>query len=510
MEKIALISVSDKTGLLETARVVQDAGYKIIATGGTAKAIKEAGIEATEVSDFTGFPEILGGRVKTLHPKIHAGILARRKNKQDLEILEQKKIALIDIVIINLYPFKETISKQGISLEEAVENIDIGGPSMIRAAAKNFESVTVIVSPLQYPELISQLKSEKATTPEFRKKCAAKAFEHTAFYDALIQDYFHSQFLQEETFSEKLVLAFEKKFECRYGENPHQRGAFYGRPISPAGIASAKQLNGKELSFNNIYDADAALELLSEFEEPAAVIVKHTNPCGAASAEKIENAFEKALDCDKLSAFGGIIALNRQCNIETAVQITSFFNEIVIAPAFENKALEKLREKKNLRILESKQIRPDKFDFKKINSGLLVQEKDSLSLNEKDLQFVSEKKPSENQLRDLLFAWKIAKHVKSNAIVLAKEKATVGIGAGQMSRVDSVEFAIKKSGAIHKKSVLASDGFFPFRDSIDIAAKAGIEAIMEPGGSIQDKEVIQAANQHKIALVFSGKRHFKH
>ncbi|MDD5148848.1 MAG: bifunctional phosphoribosylaminoimidazolecarboxamide formyltransferase/IMP cyclohydrolase [Candidatus ainarchaeum sp.] len=508
MEKFALFSVSDKTGLIETAKAVHSAGYGLIATGGTAKAIKEAGLPVQEVSDFTGFPEMLGGRVKTLHPKIHAGILARRHLKEDMEKIKEKNFGLIDLVIINLYPFKETISKPH-SLEEAIENIDIGGPTTIRAAAKNHESVTVIVSPSQYPTLLQELKEHTATALEFRKKCAAKAFEYTAYYDSIIREYLHEKFLSEETFPERLSFAFEKQMDCRYGENPHQKAAFYRHPLEK-GISSAKQLNGKELSFNNLYDTDAVLSLLSEFSEPTAVIVKHNNPCGAACSEKIGPAFKKALECDPLSAFGGVIALNRECDLATAEQIVSFFNEIVIAPSYGESALEKLKSKKNLRVLEFSPEKAGGFDFKKVEGGLLVQEKDLFDFKEQDLQFVTEKRPSEQELGDLFFAWKVAKHVKSNAIVLAKEKATVGIGAGQMSRIDSVEIAVKKSGEKHRGSVLASDGFFPFRDNIDLAAKAGISAIIQPGGSVQDKEVIAAANEHGIPMIVTGVRHFKH
>ncbi len=509
-----MLSVSDKEGIVEFGKTLNKLGVKIISTGGTASALKRAGIEVRKIESLTEFPECLDGRVKTLHPAIHAAILADRKKKPHMKKLKELKIEPIDLVVVNLYQFKETVSKKKVKLKDAIENIDIGGPTMIRAAAKNYESVTVIVDPKQYGKVIAELKSGKGKLSlDSRKILAEEAFEYTACYDSVISNYLRQKF-SGELFPENLSLSFEKLFEPRYGENPHQKAAFYKELITKEpSLVNAKILGGKELSFNNLLDASAAVELIREFSKPAAVIIKHNNPCGVALAGSIEDSFEHALACDPLSAFGGIITLNRECNFKTARKITSFFNEVVIAPKFNNLALKELKTKKNLRILlipELQKKTENRVDFKRVNGGLLVQERDLKGLIEKGLKFVSKKKPSKEEIKSMLFAWKVAKHVRSNAIVLAKGTNTVGIGPGQMARIDSVELAIKKSMGKAKGSVLASDGFFPFRDSIDLAAKAGIKAVIEPGGSIKDKEVIEAADEHDISLVFTGVRHFRH
>ena len=516
--KRALVSVSDKTGLAEFAKGLHELGIEIISTGGTAAAVKKAGVPVTLIEEITQFPEMLSGRVKTLHPKIHAGILARRNLKGDMAALESQGIKPIDLVVVNLYPFAETISKENVSLDDAVENIDIGGPSMLRAAAKNYKFVGIVTSPAQYSAVLDELnKNNGSLSLETRKTLAQKTFELTAYYDSLVNDYLHAQFAGQEIFPDKISLGFEKVMGTRYGENPHQKGAFYRKHLvrEPC-ISSAEQLHGKELSYNNIHDANGAVECLKEFQNPAAVVVKHANPCGCAVSSGIADAFEKALECDPKSAFGGIIALNRECNLKTAKKITSFFNEIVIAPSYATDALAELKGRKNLRIL--KIIGLDKktayaaadFDAKKVVGGLLVQERDLSVEKDSGLKIVSKTKPSKQQLDDLKFAIKVAKHVKSNAIVLAKNRATVGIGAGQMSRIDATELAVKKAAGREKDAVLASDAFFPFRDNVDIAAKVGISAIIQPGGSIKDREVIAAADEHKLPLVFTGIRHFRH
>ncbi len=514
--KTALLSVTDKTGLEEFARQLSELGIMLVATGKTFELINKAKIPVKKIEDLTGFPEILEGRVKTLHPIIHAGILADKNKKSHLDTLQKHKIRPIDLIAINLYQFKETISKKDFSFEEAIENIDIGGPTMMRAAAKNHGSVAIATSPRQYDSLIEELKKNNSCiSRETRQKLAAKAFEETAAYDSTISRFLNNKFFGLEFFPEKICFSFEKIQALRYGENWHQKAAFYKNPIPEnACIANAKQIHGKELSYNNILDANTAIELAKEFSEPSAIIIKHTNPCGAASDSSISIAFKKALECDEKSAFGGIIALNRNCDFETAKQISSFFNEIVIAPSFEEKALDALQKKENLRILALPGIEnshsENGIDFRTVKGGALVQTADNCPLKESDCKIVSERKPNEKEMQDLLFAWIVAKYAKSNAIVLAKNKAIVGVGTGQMSRIDSTEIAIKKSGEKHNGSVLASDAFFPFKDNVEIAAQAGITAIIQPGGSVKDKEIIEAADQHKIAMVFTGIRHFKH
>ena len=508
--KTALISVSNKEGIVQFAKGLQKLGVKIISTGGTYSKLRNSGVKAIPIEEVTGFPEMLEGRVKTLHPKIHAGILAKR-NKKHLSELKKQGIEGIDLIVVNLYPFKETLEKTS-SLEKIIEEIDIGGPTLIRAAAKNYENAAVVVDYTNYNYILNEIKKGRGSlNKKVREGLAVKAFQHVAEYDAIISGFFNKRFI--EGFPEKLVLSFDKLMDLRYGENPHQKASLYKESLADASsTVNAVQLHGKELSFNNLFDLNAAVELVKEFPEPTAVIIKHGNPCGVASGKTLHQAFTKALECDAESAFGGIIALNRKIDDATAKEITSFFNEVVIAPSFEEKALKLLKEKKNLRIMKLDLNKKEKneIEFKKIDGGLLVQEKDEKELKERELKFVSEKKPSEKELQDILFAFKVVKHVKSNAIVIAKEKATIGIGVGQTSRVRAVDLALKQAGIKSEGAVLASDGFFPFRDSIDLAAGAGITAVIEPGGSIKDKEVIEEANEKGIALIFSGARGFKH
>lgn len=506
--KRALISVSDKRGLVEFAKGLKELGIEIIASGGTFKELKSAGINAVNLSDYTGFPEMIDGRVKTLNPKIHAGILADRGNKSHLNELKERNIALIDLVVVNLYPFEEVL-KKGSSEEELIENIDIGGVALLRAAAKNFLGVGVVCNINDYVEVINELRQGNCDLSiETRKKLAAKAFQETAFYDAIISGYF-SPLLG---LPGKISLGFERVQGCRYGENPHQKAAVYRSAFGgKSSILSFRQLNGKELSFNNFLDLNSAVSLAKEFTEPCAVIVKHGNPCGVACSEKLSNAFKHALECDEKSAFGSIIALNRECDFETAVQITSFFNEVVVAPGFEESALRELKKKKNLRVIELPFGETEKeIDFRRISGGLLLQESDSIKESVSDWRIVSEKKPSKKELVDLDFAWRVVKHVKSNAIVVAKDKATIGIGAGQMNRVNAVKIALESACKKCGNAVLASDAFFPFRDSLDLASEKGINAFISPGGSIRDKEVIDAANEKNLSLVFTGIRHFRH
>ena len=503
----ALISVFDKSGIEGFARKLVELGVEIVSTGGTAKFLREKGIEVREVEEVTRSPEMLGGRVKTLHPAIHAAILARRENPSDMKTLAERGITPIDLVVVNLYPFAETV-KAGASLEEALEQIDIGGPTLIRAAAKNYPDVGVVVNPKDYDRVISELGERGDLDERLRLELATEAFAHTASYDLAV----HNRFAEGkgETFPDLLRLTFEKVGDVRYGENPHQRAALY-REERPWGIASARQLQGKEISFNNLVDLDAALELVLEFEEPAAVIVKHANPCGAAKGKDLLGAYERAHACDPLSAYGGIIAVNRPLDEATAGAITSTFIEAIVAPAYLPACLGVLRRKGDLRVLElPPQMEKAPPQFKQISGGMLVQEKDVTLLLRDDFKVVTEKKPSREQLEDLKFAWKVAKHAKSNAIVLAKDGQTVGIGAGQMSRIDSTELAIEEAGERARGAVMASDGFLPFADSIEVAAEAGIAAIVQPGGSIRDAEVIEAANRRGLAMVFTGIRHFRH
>jgi len=509
LKKRALLSVSDKTGLIDFAKGLIEAGFELISTGGTLSALQEAGLEVLPVSAVTNFEEILDGRVKTLHPMIHGGLLARRHLPEHQKQLEQFNITPIDLVAVNLYPFKETIAKPDITEQDAIENIDIGGPTMLRAAAKNFESVTVVVDPDDYQQVLDNLGTDSL---ELRKKLAAKVFRHTAHYDALIAEYFTQ--LTDEIDPEVLTLTYEKVDTLRYGENPHQSASFYKEAeIQGGSIAHAKQLNGKALSYNNIQDANAALEIVMEFsEQPAAVAVKHMNPCGVGIGATIEEAFQKAYDADPISIFGGIIALNREVDLATAKKLKDIFLEIIIAPSFEEEALALLSEKPNLRLLETS-VEPDEFDSKKVVSvrgGLLVQNRDLGRIEADDLEVVTDNAPTDEQLEELLFAWKVVKHVKSNAIVVAKDNQTVGVGAGQMNRVGAAKIAFEQAGEKAIGAVLASDAFFPMPDTVEHAAKAGIKAIIQPGGSKRDQDSIEMCNKYGIAMVMTGMRHFKH
>ena len=520
MIKRALISVSDKKGLIEFAKGLSELGVEILSTGGTGKALQDSGINVTPVSDVTGFPEILDGRVKTLHPKIHGGLLAVRHNKDHMEQLFDLGIEPIDLVVINLYPFKQTIEKDGVTLEEAIENIDIGGPSMLRSAAKNHKDVIVLVDPDDYTFVLGELREKGDIDLNQRMKFAYKVFEHTAEYDSLISNYLKSQIKdcdakvsKEEKFPNNLTLTYDKIQDLRYGENPHQKAAFYGEIGRNLGtLAGAKQLGGKELSFNNINDADATLKAVLEFDKPAAVGVKHTNPCGVACGENIYDAYVKAYKADPVSIFGGIVALNRPVDVPTAKELIKIFLEIVIAPGYEPEALEILKTKKNLRILEVDLTKKANlgWDIKKVSGGLLVQEMDTKEFVESDLKVVTKRVPSETEMEDLLFGWKVVKHVKSNAIVLAKDLITVGIGAGQVNRIWPTEQSIAHAGDKAKGAVLASDAFFPFSDVVETAAAAGITAIIQPGGSLRDEDSIKAADENNIAMIFTGMRHFKH
>ena len=516
--KRALISVSDKTGIVNFARKLSNFGVEILSTGGTAKLLKENRIGVIDVSDYTGFPEMLSGRVKTLHPKIHAGLLALRDKLEHMQMLEKHSIGLIDMVVVNLYPFEQTIAKKGVSRHEAIENIDIGGPSMLRSAAKNHQSVVVISSPNQYLKISDELRQNKgAISRKTAEELAIEVFRLTAHYDSQIYNYLRSQaqnFSQtEKQFPQELKLEFNKIQDLRYGENPHQRGAFYKEKHAHSGLINLRQLHGKELSFNNILDLNSTWELLLEFNEhPAVVVTKHNNACGVAEDESLDRAFVNAWKCDSLSAFGSIVGLNRKVDLKTARLIMQCgFIECIIAPYFAEEALTLLTQKKNLRLLALvEQSAVNEYDIKRISGGLLVQDKD-LGLDElQSLKVVTKKKPTKNQLSSLIFAWKVAKHIKSNAIVLAQGTRTVGIGAGQMSRVDSVIIAKRKAGRFSKNSCLASDAFFPKPDAIIQAARAGIKAIIQPGGSLSDEEIIKACDKHKIAMVTAGKRHFRH
>lgn len=510
--KRAIISVSDKKGVANFAKELTTLGVEIVSTGGTAKLLRESGIEVKEVSEVTGFPEILEGRVKTLHPNILAGILADKNSKAHMEELTKLGIEPFDMVVCNLYPFQETVKKPGVSKEEIIENIDIGGVTLIRAAAKNHQSVAVIVDPADYANVVKCLKENDCQLDdEFLFELARKAFCYTADYDDAIYEYFKGD---HDKFPDLLTLHFKKVQDLRYGENPHQQGAFYrDLDASEGTLAGMKQLHGSELSFNNILDLDAAWSTVLEFQIPAAVIIKHNNPCGVAVADNHLTAYEKALESDKLSAFGGIVAINGVVDSKLAEQISQNFYEIVAAPAFHEEALEILMQKKNLRIIymgETQHCQGWHFDIRRVCGGILVQDYDIKDLPRDKMNVVTERHPTEDEWENLLFAWKVVKHVKSNAIVLAKDLATVGIGAGQMSRIDSTRIAIQKSQGRSKGAVMASDAFFPFSDNVEEAAKAGVTAIIQPGGSIRDQESIEAANRLGLAMVFTGMRHFRH
>ena len=515
----ALISVSDKTGVVELARGLAGLGVEILSTGGTARLLGEAGIAVTEVSDYTGFPEMMGGRVKTLHPMIHGGILGRRGT--DEAVMAEHGIAPIDLVVVNLYPFEETVAKPGCDLATAIENIDIGGPTLLRAAAKNHAGVTVLVDAADYPRVLAQVTQTGGVDDATRFDLAVKAFEHTAAYDGAIANYLgavieHPQG-QAEGFGRTFNLQFHKRQGMRYGENPHQQAAFYvGRNLTEASVATARQLQGKELSYNNIADTDAAIECVKQFDEGiACVIVKHANPCGVAIGTSLLDAYERAFSTDPESAFGGIIAFNRELDGETARVICERqFVEVIVAPRVSAAASAAVAAKKNVRLLECGEwsaAAGARLDFKRVNGGLLVQDADLLLID--SLRTVTRREPTAQELADLLFTWRVAKSVKSNAIVYGRDGMTIGVGAGQMSRVNSARIAAIKAelaGLTVKGSVMASDAFFPFRDGIDSAAAAGITAVIEPGGSMRDEEVIAAADEHGMAMIFTGMRHFRH
>lgn len=514
----ALISVSDKTGVVEFAKGLVALGWEILSTSGTMKLLKESGVPVTSVSDVTGFPEICDGRVKTLHPKIHGALLARRDIPEHMKELKDNDIDTIDLVCVNLYPFRETIAKPDVTMEDAVEHIDIGGPSMLRSAAKNWESITVVCNPADYETILSEIKADGNTTRETRLKLSAKAYTHTAEYDMAISTYMRAQ----AGLPEKLFLEYDLKQELRYGENPHQEAKFFASTVKePFSLATAEQLNGKELSYNNIQDANATLNIAREFDEPFCVGVKHMNPCGSATGKTIAEAWKKAYEADKTSIFGGIVAANREIDLETAQMLKPIFLEIVMAPSFAPEALELLCTKKNLRVLKVDMSKDNtvRKQYVSMNGGMLVQDRDINTKPVSAEQCVTEAKPTAEQLADLEFAWKIVKHVKSNAIVVAKNGMTYGVGAGQMNRIGSAEIALKQAQATLKEEgkdimteglVLASDGFFPFNDCVALAAEYGIKAIVQPGGSIRDEDSVKLADEKGITMLFTGERHFKH
>jgi phosphoribosylaminoimidazolecarboxamide formyltransferase/IMP cyclohydrolase len=511
VKRRALISVSDKTGIDAFAAKLVELGYEIISTGGTKSLLERLNIPVTGISDVTGFPEILDGRVKTLHPAVHSGLLAVRSEAEHRHQMEQLQLDYIDLVAVNLYPFQQTIAKPNVSTEEAIENIDIGGPSMLRSAAKNHAFVTVVVDATDYAQVLEQIATQGDTTLETRRMLAAKTFRHTAAYDALIGEYLTAKL--GVTLPERITVSYEKVQDLRYGENPHQQAAFYKLPLAGAGsLANAEQLHGKELSYNNINDANAALQILREFtDEPAAVAVKHMNPCGVGIGKTIAAAFQKAYEADPTSIFGGIVALNRPVDAATAEHLHDIFLEIVIAPDYDSQALTILTKKKNIRLLKLPFTPTEsKFLLTSVEGGMLYQEADTRHLEISDLNVVTTRAPSAEEMKQLLFAWKVVKHVKSNAITLARDDRTVGIGAGQMNRVGSARIALEQAGAQAKQAVLASDAFFPMGDTVLLAAQYGITAIIQPGGSIKDEESIAAANAHGIAMVFTGVRHFRH
>ena len=515
--KTALISVSDKKGIVEFARFLIENGVEILSTGGTAGLLKENGLSVTMVSDYTGFPEMMNGRVKTLHPKIHGGLLGKRDDENHMNAMKEHGIKQIDMLVVNLYPFEATIAKEDCSFENAIENIDIGGPSMVRSAAKNHKDVAVVVSSCHYEKLMQELRDNGFSLSKKTKLfLSQEAFAHTARYDSLISSYLLEKCEPDgPAFPENYHIPLKKIQDLRYGENPHQSAAFYAEArVGNTDITQAQQLQGKELSFNNIIDLDAALKVVLEFKEPASSIIKHTNPCGIGLAENLVEAYKKARETDPASAFGGILGFNKVVDAPIAQEIVATFVEAVIAPDYEKTALEILSKKKNLRLMKlpgmNEKTKKDQIDIKRVSGGLLLQSNDAIDLIESQLKVVTEKQPSEDQWAALRFAWKVAKHVKSNAIIFAAKDRTIGIGAGQMSRVDSSKIAIDKARSSIKGSAMASDAFFPFRDAVDVAAEHGITTIIQPGGSIRDDEVIGAANEHKIAMVFTGIRHFKH
>jgi len=513
----ALISVSDKKGIVEFAKGLEALGIEIISTGGTYKKLKEEGIKAVEISEITGFPECLDGRVKTLHPKVHAGILAMRSKEEHMKQLKDLEVDTIDFVIVNLYPFKQTILKEGVTRKECVENIDIGGPTMLRSAAKNYQDVTVITDPNDYEKVLNELKTNGQVSLDTKFYLMNKVFEHTSNYDAMICNYMKLE-RKDESFPNALTLTYEKVQEMRYGENPHQKAALYKEIGKCEGsLTTASQLNGKELSFNNINDTNGALELLKEFEEPTVVACKHGNPCGVGSGKSIYEAWQKAFGADKISIFGGIVTVNREVTLKMAEEMKEIFLEVIVAPSFEKEALDILKQKKNLRLLELPSIdikqKSGSYDIKKINGGIIVQTIDDKLLD--DYKVVTNRKPTDKELEDMLFALKVVKFTKSNGIVLAKDKQTVGIGPGQVNRIWAVKQCVEHSKELidddaSKGAVLASDAFFPFDDCVRAAHEAGITAIVQPGGAIRDEESINKCNEYGIAMIFTGMRHFRH
>jgi phosphoribosylaminoimidazolecarboxamide formyltransferase/IMP cyclohydrolase len=512
----ALISVSDKTGIIEFSKELAGYGVEILSTGGTAKLLREAGLNVKDVSEFTGFPEMLDGRVKTLHPKVHGGLLGMRSNPEHVAKMKEHDIENIDMVVVNLYPFEATVAKEGCHLEDAIENIDIGGPTMLRSAAKNHPDVTVLVDCSDYARVLAEMKSSGGNVSAATNfGLAVKVFQHTAAYDGAISNYLGAR-LGEEVADYPATFTFQvkKAQDLRYGENPQQTAAFYTEnAVAEPCVSTAVQLQGKELSFNNIIDLDAAIETVKEFEKSAAVIIKHTNPCGVALADSPLSAYLKARECDPVSAFGGIVGFNRMVDADTAKELTSTFLEAVIAPGYSDEALNIFTAKKNIRVMQVpllSEYRAGGYDLKKVTGGLLVQGRDLGMVRAADCKVVSDRTPTASEYEALDFAWRVCKHVKSNAIVFTNRDQTVGIGAGQMSRVDSSRIAVQKSLLPIKGTVLASDAFFPFRDGVDAAAEAGVTAIIQPGGSVRDEEVIKAANEHGIAMIFTGMRHFRH
>jgi phosphoribosylaminoimidazolecarboxamide formyltransferase/IMP cyclohydrolase len=520
--KRALISVSDKEGIVEFARQLREMGIEILSTGGTAKLLRQSGVSVTEVSEYTGFPEILDDRVKTLHPKIHGALLALRDNPIHQKEMEEHGIQPIDLVVVNLYPFEQTVSHEDVTLEQAITNIDIGGPSMIRSAAKNYQDVAVVVDPASYNDVIQNLKeNDGAISSGLRSALAVEAFERTAHYDSIIHTFLASlQKKKEVAAVGKLSLEYTKVMDLRYGENPHQRAALYQeRILSEPCIPAAETIHGKELSFNNILDLDAACETVKEFAEPAAIVIKHTNPCGVAVGVSPLEAYRKARATDPVSAFGSVVAFNRNVDVETAEELNRTFIEAIIAPGYNEDALDLLKKKTQRRLLLLEGLETWRMiggtmipsrDLRKIVGGILVQDRDLYTVTQKDLRCVTKRDPTPEEMKALLFAWKVVKHVKSNAIVYANATETIGIGAGQMSRVDSSKIAVMKAQKPLKGSVVASDAFFPFRDGVDAAVEAGATAIIQPGGSVRDEESIQACDEHNVAMVFTGIRHFRH
>ncbi len=512
----ALISVSDKTGIIELSRELAGYGVELLSTGGTAKLLREAGLTVKDVSEFTGFPEMLDGRVKTLHPKVHGGLLGMRGNPEHVAKMKEHGIENIDMVVVNLYPFESTVAKEGCLLEDAIENIDIGGPTMLRSAAKNYPDVTVLVDAGDYAAVLDEMKAcGGAVSPKTNFGLAVKVFQHTAAYDGAISNYLGARLGETvAAYPATFTIQVNKAQDLRYGENPQQSAAFYvEKNVAEPCVSNAVQLQGKELSFNNIIDLDAAIETVKEFEQSAAVIIKHTNPCGVALAETPLSAYLKARECDPVSAFGGIVGFNRQVDAETARELTSTFLEAVIAPGYSDEALAIFTAKKNVRVMQVPLLADYSargYDLKKVVGGLLLQGRDLGMVKAADCQVVTERTPTDSEYASLDFAWRVCKHVKSNAIVFTNRDQTVGIGAGQMSRVDSSRIAVQKALLPIRGTVLASDAFFPFRDGVDAAAEAGVTAIIQPGGSVRDEEVIKAANEHGIAMVFTGMRHFKH